>query len=184
MNSSVLSPYKEAILGYIAGFIIRRIMTKISCPVCLRALFHEGNASDHSFDSNFSAGLSLIQSKDRGGLIVPSQSVMTIVFIAEKAFNASLVTGEIARVSKKSLVHVVNVALHEKNLFPTLQEHDFDHEILTEDLHSSQLCKKIIEKYLDIRMSTYSRHFNRDILHRNKIGLRQQSTKLVLFKGI
>jgi hypothetical protein len=38
VNSSVLSSYKEAIHGYIAGFGIKRIMRTIRCPICVNAL--------------------------------------------------------------------------------------------------------------------------------------------------
>ena len=53
-----------------------------------------------------------------------------------------------------------------------------------EDLHSTQLTKKIIEKYLKIRLFAYAKDYNKNKLHKDHIGIRQQLNKLTLFKGI
>ena len=71
-----------------------------------------------------------------------------------------------------------------REFFPQLHDHMYDHEILTEDLHSSQLLKKIIDKYVGLRLITYGKHYTKDILNKDKIGVRQQSTKMVLFTGV
>ena len=52
------------------------------------------------------------------------------------------------------------------------------------DPHSSQLKDKIIEKYTTLRLLAYGKHYNKDILHKDVIGVRQQLTKNALFKGI
>ena len=52
------------------------------------------------------------------------------------------------------------------------------------DPHSSQLKDKIIEKYTTLRLLTYGKHYNKDILHKDVIGVRQQLTKNALLKGI
>ena len=53
------------------------------------------------------------------------------------------------------IVHLLNQELARESFFPQLHDHMYDHEILTEDLHSSQLCKKIIDKYVGLRLMTY-----------------------------
>ena len=55
---------------------------------------------------------------------------------------------------KAILVHTINQHLADKDLFSMLHDHDLEHEILTEGLHLSQLTKKIIEKYVTIRLLT------------------------------
>ena len=129
--------------------------------------------------------------KNRGGLFLPSKDIYEIVHTSEKVFRVAVsgIDTNNPKISsrkniKKILVNTINQHLANKGLFPMLQDHDIEHEILTEDLHSSQLTKKIIEKYVNIRLLTYGKHYNKDVLHRDKIGVRQQATKLVLFKGI
>ena len=85
---------------------------------------------------------------------------------------------------KRILINIVNRQLSGKNLFSDFNDHDLEHELHTEDPHSSQLKKKIIEKYTTLRLLTYGKHYNKDILHKDVIGVRQQVTKNVLFKGI
>ena len=85
---------------------------------------------------------------------------------------------------KSLMVYKISQELACEKLFPELNEHDLDHEVLTEDMHSSQLLKKIINKYLSIRLFRYGKQYTNNILHKNKIDLRQQFNKIILFKGI
>ena len=148
--------------------------------------------TDHYY-SNFDSPkhLHLINSKNRGGLVLPSKHVVHIVNICERVFRVSVcgVDSKMQKVSSRKnlkflMVHLINQELASKYLFPELNEHDVEHEMLTEDLHSSQLLKTIIEKYVTLRLLTYGKHYTKDVVHKDKIGVRQQSTKLVLFKGI
>ena len=64
---------------------------------------------------------------------------------------------------KSLMVYKINKELACEKLFPELNEH----EILTEDMHSSQLLKKIISKYLSIRLFRYGKQYtNRKICDR------------------
>ena len=195
LSSCSISYYKEAILGYIAGFVVRKIVGKISCPECANALHFDSSKAtiqDHHY-SHFTGlpYLSLISLKNRGGLILPSKGVFQILVKSEKAFRVAVCGVDSrrpvisARKNLKSImVNIIYQQLASDVIFPELNKHDLEHEILTEDLHSTQLIKKIIDKYVTIRLLTYGKHFNKDVLHKDKIGMRQQSTKLVIFKGI
>ena len=70
-----------------------------------------------------------------------------------------------------------------KNVFTTTTKCNFENEIGCEDLHTTQLVEKIVEKYLHIRLFSYAK-FYEQVVKRGKIGARQQSNKLVLFKGL
>ena len=60
------------------------------------------------------------------------------------------------------------------NVFPQLDEHDKESEIIFSDLHSTQLTKKkIVELYIKIRLYSYEKQFNKDKLHKKNTGLRQ-----------
>ena len=191
-----LTAHKQAIIGYIAGYIVRKLSKTIQCPPCNAALYFNPATmpaiNDHYY-SVFSSPIyfQLINSKNRGGLLFPSLQVVKIVNMCEKAFRVAVMgvnSGKHGISSKKNLrfliIHLINQELARENFFPQLQDHMYDHEILTEDLHSSQLLKKIIDKYVGLRLITYGKHYTKDILNKDKIGVRQQATKMVLFKGI
>ena len=192
LDSYHLLSYKDALLGYLAGFVVRKILKNISCPTCASALYLDANSFDHQY-SHFSGPsyLSLLNLKNHDGLFLPTKDVFEIVHTSEKVFQVAVCgidTHNPVISSNKNiqaiLVHTINQHLANKDLFSMLNNHDLEHETLTEDLHSSQLMKKIIEKYVTIRLLTYRKHYSKDVLHKDKIGVRQQATKLVLFKGI
>ena len=62
---------------------------------------------------------------------------------------------------KTYLVHFINQKLANDALFTELNMHDLEHEILTEDMHSSQLFKKIVKKYLTLRLHSYGQLYTR-----------------------
>lgn len=69
-----LTPYVENIVKYIAGFIVKKIITKKSlCGICSKQLI--ANNDDSSL---------LIQLKNRGSLIFPSNEVCKICLVAER----------------------------------------------------------------------------------------------------
>ena len=63
-------------------------------------------------------------------------------------------------------------------IFPEQNQHYLVYEILTDDLHSAQVIKKN-DKYVTIRLLTYEKHFNKDVMNKDKTRI-----WLVLFKGI
>ena len=187
------SIYKEAILGYIAGYIVRNLKKKITCCICAEALNKPDNlVCDYDYTVFYkSSWLSFINLKNLGGLNIPSISVIKIIEKCEQIFrvfiiglNSTMLTTSSRKNLKSLMVYKINQELACEKLFPELNEHDLDHEILTEDMHSSQLLKKIINKYLSIRLFRYGKQYTNDILHKNKIGLRQQFNKIILFKGM
>ena len=179
-DSINFSFYKESILGYIAGFIVGRMLTRISCVECANALIYSQSSTDHDHFYTLPPSCMFISSKDRGGLVQPSASVLRIVLASESCIK-SLISNP-SKLNKYIIINSVNGSI--QNPFPVLDAHDTDHEILSEDLHSTQLTKTIISYYIKIRLHSYEKQFNKDKLHKNKIGLRQQSTKLLIFKGI
>ena len=71
-----------------------------------------------------------------------------------------------------------------RKVFQCLEEHDLEHEMGCEDLHSLQLVKAISDKFLDLRLLRYGQHFTQTNILKKKTGLRQQFNKLVLFQGL
>jgi hypothetical protein len=73
-----LSPFVADVVGYIAGWVVRKVQLRLKCPDCMRCLVSKA-AGDLS--------CSLIEVKNNGGLVVSSKDVMEIVKQAEKSLE-------------------------------------------------------------------------------------------------
>ena len=51
---------------------------------------------------------------------------------------------------KDILENTINQNLDDKDIFHLLHDRYLEHEILTEDIHSSQLTKQVIETYVNV----------------------------------
>ena len=69
-------------------------------------------------------------------------------------------------------------------LFTSLENHDLENEIGSEDLHSFQITKAVINKLFEIRLLRHGQHYTQMKLVKAKVDLRQQYNKLVLFQGL
>ena len=70
------------------------------------------------------------------------------------------------------------------NIFQSLSNHDVENAFETEDLHSTQLVKKVIDFYLRIRFFRYGEHYTSVKIRKLKHGSRQQSNRLIIFQGL
>lgn len=143
-----LSLYVENAVYYISGYVIRMVRKKTNCLDCIDAL--EDTQVDPSVKMS-----TLLRQKNRGGLVLPSNSVTTICSQTEKCFRRMLAAtrGQLPKGHKLSLT-MTNAVLYDittgnMNLFPSLQEHQLDSSIL--DDHVSKLIKWIVECYSKIR---------------------------------
>ena len=123
-QTSVSTVYKEAIYGYIGGFIIKKLLKKLSCDTCSSVLISDNR--QESF-------LSLTKLKDRGGLMYPSSDVIKIIRACEVAFKCS-VSGDDFQ-NPKMLNHSSSIKIKLRNsvvraisgdVFNSLEDHDFD----------------------------------------------------------
>ena len=87
--------------------------------------------------------------------MLPPPSVITVVFNVSVHFNPS-------KINKNYISHQIYQSLPHNTISTDLNAHDLENEQLNEDLYSSQLFKKIVEKYLKIRLYSYSKRFNKD----------------------
>ena len=134
--------------------------------------------------------LSQVCLKNRGGLVYLSTDVVNIIKSCEIVFK-SYVSGDDFKNPKILNKHNLRgkmrnrvVRTVSRDVFVSLHDHDFDIDVGTEDLHSLQLTKAITDAYLNIRLLRYGQYYTEMVLKKSKHGIRQQSNKLVLFKGL
>jgi hypothetical protein len=77
-----LSEFNCNVVAYIAGFVIRKIVKPISCTECMEALV-KLPPTPHHYDRH----LHLIQLRDNGGLIYPSDDAMAVCKASERVFR-------------------------------------------------------------------------------------------------
>ena len=77
------------ILYYISGFIIRKLIKSIDCTQCSEALVLSTAISDHQYCS--SPYSSLVNRKNRGGLIQSSHGAYQVVVQCEKSFRINVI---------------------------------------------------------------------------------------------
>ena len=70
------------------------------------------------------------------------------------------------------------------NIFDSLKYHDFEHDMGSDDIHSTQITKEIINCFLDLRLYRYGQYYTEMVVKKDKCGIRQKSNKLVLFQGL
>ena len=78
----------------------------------------------------------------------------------------------------------VNNLLLARPLFGHLHDHDIERTSINEDLHSTQLIKRVAEYYFQIRLCRYGQEYTTNVLKKSSIGMRQQTNKILLFKGL
>ena len=90
--------------------------------------------------------------------------------------------------SKKNIKQImINRVMSEslgEMIFTSLYNHDLEGDSSMEDMHSSQLRRMIANKYFEIHLYNHGRFYNENVINKGKIGIRQQSNKLVLFKEL
>ncbi|KAL0150624.1 hypothetical protein M9458_054041 [Cirrhinus mrigala] len=144
-NLPSLSVFKEAVVGYIAGFVVRTAMKKIHCSTSLSALSVESSSQDK-------LGHTLIDMKSRGGLIRPSDSVLQVCKTAERYIQQHLLTSHIPELDSKFKARLSTqvLELNGGSAFKELEQHMFNLEPYNN--HVFILIKYIANSYTNIRL--------------------------------
>jgi len=71
--------YKNEVISYIVGFIVKKLMKNLRCAQCINALIGKNDETDQN----------LINIKNRGSLIYPSRDV---IYICKKVDSAIYIT--------------------------------------------------------------------------------------------
>ena len=112
--------------------------------------------------------------------------MFSVVRVTESVFHRHVVgAGTSVPNEKNTDLKIQNTVFEQMGtkVFSTSPTHFFDHKLGEERGHTSSLLKLVISKYLHLRLTTYSKMFNKLIVHVNKPSLRHTLTKTILFKN-
>jgi hypothetical protein len=167
-----LSLFTQNVMVYVAGWVVRKLLTRVKCEPCQEGLVE---LESQSLDDE---SHKLLRFKQKGGLKVPSASVVKIVTCAEKHLR-SLSDIHIATPSlsmKKIEMRVLAEAAGINICDPT-------HSAETQegiDNHNISLIRLIASTFLGMRQHHIVKLHNERI--RGRV-CRYNLTKTILFKG-
>jgi len=174
MSVPCLSLFVDNVVVYIAGFVIRRLQKRILCSDCQAALFSTVQTVENQDHG-------LLQTKDRGGSLHPSDDVVKLCKMTESHFRSLMAPGQKPVLSSDLKTEICNSVLRDfvgVELLPDLLEHTFDSDPI--DDHRVILMKKIVFEYLTCRLHHQAKCFTRTMHAQSK---RSKLTKTVFFSG-
>jgi DNA transposase THAP9 len=161
-----ISDISKQVVGYIAGWVVRKLSQKIKCESCLDSLMSSEKLFFHK----------LITLKNMQGLIFPSQDMFDVCLKSEMFIKKHMLQEGCTYFTQNQWEGVKLSVLKSfiySNTFETLCDHSREQAVISN--HRVMLIKTIIDSYLTVRL-----HY----LHKNtRITKRQKFNKLVLFDG-
>jgi hypothetical protein len=151
---------RASIVEYIAGYISFLLEPQLKCPDCASALI---GSPEHLYR------YTLIEALTKGGLKIPSPSVVRICKIAESFFLSEKTENLNTYLQSKFALRVTREAIG-LGCFADLQEHQLCLDAL--NAHIPDLCKLIAQKYLVLRIKQEVAMINLDrgATTRNKVA--------------
>lgn len=169
-----ISEYKEAAIGYIAGYVSRMVCKQLSCPECIDALTTTRN-------ERVCPAYALVNVKDRGGLTTASESVVNVCKTTEKFFQKLINNNNNNLFQNPRCISVIAYSVLKetsKTTFTTLSNHMLDCE--PENNHIFFLIKAVVHAYCKIRLYHIANDWKTKATANN---VRKTLTKLILFKN-
>jgi len=125
-----LSPYGESVLFYIAGYVCKKIYSRIDCLFCKSKLL--------------GISMSLLSAiKNRGSYLIPAPNVCSICQITEK-----IIRQDLHCLNTKHIKEIIFNNIFQKIPFGN---DDMLHHIMSQDIldnHRTQLCESIITMHI------------------------------------
>lgn len=169
-----LSEYGQNVSCYVAGYVVRKLLQRLKCDECRQQLYV------CTVNKKKADMLLFLSIRNNGGLIIPSDAVISVVLCAEQCIRQVCAEGN----TKLSFVYCcskleqrvlssVNIA----KLFDVAHMHDTCEGI---DNHVFSLIRQIVRMYVKVRKYHVVKQWNILMKGRN---VRQMLTKTVLFKN-
>lgn len=164
----IINEYVEDVVGYISGFVQRKLLASIKCEECTAAIV--SNCSSQSFH--------LINRKNRGGLLQPNKDIYKLCKIGERSFRTIQAAGKVTSKNVIELLIQHSMRDIDSNVFSVLQEHILNQSIF--DNHHIILIKSVLFEYFKIRLCHVAKSLTAS-LQSNKV--RSKNSRLTIFKG-
>ncbi|XP_041864603.1 uncharacterized protein LOC121654496 [Melanotaenia boesemani] len=159
----------ENALVYIAGFVVRQILQKLSCDVCRASLVRDAVPS--SFDESYP----LLALKNNCGLVIPSHGTVKVLKAAERVIRQAS-TKQAPKVS--TVTHIVREEIGTDGVF-LLGQH-IEETQFGIDNHHSNLLSLFVSVFLNIRLHHGAKLTTLEL---QKGSTRKKRSKTVLFPG-
>lgn len=163
-----LSPFTINSTGYMAGWIIRRILQKLDCDEYRFALLA---TPEEKMDSD----LALLRLRDNGGLVYPSRGVRRLVAVTERVVKATSFADTTVEKVQSSVILYFSTDL--LTLFPVEHLSGGDE---TFDSHLLLLVRNIIKAYVNLRQFSKAKSLSLDL---TKSRIRHVLNKRILLSG-
>lgn len=126
--------YKNHIVGYITGYVVRHIIKKIKCQFCIENMLSKEILWFHK----------LVNLRDKGGLIYASKAAYNICCISETSLRSCLKENLGENAEKKIVLRVMSKLIGISG-FPASEYH------INAQHHDTNLARLIVERYIKIR---------------------------------
>jgi hypothetical protein len=172
-SNLALSEFSRNIVVHIAGFVSRKLIKKLQCGGCKSLLIN---------DSEVVQNFKLLLRKDSGGLVHPSQSVVTVCMAAERYLRFKCGYSGDTLPQQRNLLLTVQMAVlkstQQMDLFSdsTATQHHCVVDILESRLLN--LIRLIVKIYVDVRCYAMAKAYTEKLRGKN---IRFNSNKKVLF---
>lgn len=157
-----LHEYIQDVITYIAGWVIRKFKERVSCQACIDSLVESSQAVRPS---------SLLNIKNRGGLIIPSRDLVALLMFCETRFRRNDSFVQISRAATETYGRIGTLFLSGIDHFETTC-----HGISS---HYSNLITFCVETFLHLRFHHKARCDNESGDMKSR---RKKLSKLVLFQ--
>lgn len=172
ITSTGLTEFTKATVSYIAGFAGKLTAKHSWCKECCDAL----GSTQHKAHSVF------LETKDRGGLFKPSESVIAICEETEKKFRRLLNSTQGKVPQSKGIVGAISTSVLEdiplSHIFTELDDHMKETDVT--DNHVFQLIKAVCKSYCKVRIFHLGKRMTEKLA---KDKVRKKLSKLILFKN-
>ena len=165
-----LSEFSSSVVMYIAGRVSQKLSVRLSCGTCREALLSPSKVVQNS---------KLLQRKDAGGLVYPSESVTVVCRLTEQTIRF-ICSGTHAISRQRHLLLALQMHVVEKsrnrNVFTFTDEHSCATDVF--DCPRLNLIRLVVNSYCNIRMHAVAKSFTEQL---RGLNVRSKSNKQVLF---
>ena len=186
LNSPGTTEFVSNILFYIGGYLVSKLVEKLTCSSCKSCLVSKflGPTPDHDYCamrySEIASAAAFTLFINNGGLKIPSQSVYHVVEYSAKIFKQKVLNNIIKTTREDKLKEKMVMLV---SYYFTMESNEVFNDHVEGEDHRLMLIKATAERYFTLRLFTYCRRYNDNVVAGGKQGIRQQLTKLILFKN-